>query len=366
MRTIIILVFGLLATLRGTSQVSGPNSPLANGSASLPGSSASWFDGDFVFESDDKAAIFGDIPGGVGSYTDYLLITDFGFSISAGTVIYGIKVDIERSDPNLKTADYSIRIVKGGIVTGTNMATGLAYPAADAYQSYGGATSLWGETWSYKDVTNQDFGVALSAQRNAAGGVASGGIDHIRITVYYGFVTLPVSIHSFTATKENKSVAISWKTASEINMDKFVIERAVDGKNFLPVGTVNAANQSVSNYSFKDHSPLAGTSYYRIRLLELSGIQAYSKVASVSFSKTGLVTLSPSPWVAGNDLHVNNPANEDLTIQFFSRSGQLIGKTNTSNSIVIVPASIETKGLVYFKVSDKNQQLKGTGTLIIE
>ena len=88
---------GCPAALRGTAQVSGPNSALSYGSSTIPGSSASWTDKENVDVSDDKYSVFGDIAGHGGNYTDYLFITDFGFSIPAGTVMYGIKVDIERS-----------------------------------------------------------------------------------------------------------------------------------------------------------------------------------------------------------------------------------------------------------------------------
>ncbi len=75
--------------------------------------------------------------------------------------------------------DYSVRIVKGGVITGDDLATfsklpGLKFlPFSRKYKwkqeraseidiHYGGSTSLWGETWTPKDINDAGFGFVYS------------------------------------------------------------------------------------------------------------------------------------------------------------------------------------------------------------
>ncbi len=364
MKTICLICCGFLFSLRLSAQESGPNSGTTFSTSPIVGSSQTWTDVDMVDNSDDKWAVFGDIPGPIGSYTDYLVVTNFGFSIPSGTVIYGITVYIERSDPSLHTTDYSIRIIKSGLIGGAERASGLSYPSSDAIQTYGGSNDLWGQTWSYKDITNEDFGIAVAVQRNSAGTMA-GQIDNIRITVNYGFITLPVTLRSFNVVKENKSVLVSWKAETEFNMDHYAVERSSDGRNFTSLTNIACNNGSNTTYQYRDQSPLAGKSYYRLDMKEISGADKYSKVVPVSFDKNNLVTLSPSPWTAGLELFITNPVKETLTIRFYSGAGQLLGKTSTSTNLVKMPGLSDTKGMVYFKVMDQYNQLKGSGSLLI-
>lgn len=122
-------------------------------------------------------------------YTNYLKATNFGFSIPAGATIEGIVVEVEKlSDGN--TANYyaydtEIKIIKGGTIGSTNKATATHWPTSEAFASYGGASDLWGETWSAADINGSTFGVAVSAAIYTTGSFIRIYVDSIRITVYY-------------------------------------------------------------------------------------------------------------------------------------------------------------------------------------
>lgn len=365
MKNALFFCISLVLSVRVIAQVSGPASGQNFANTAIPGSSQSWTNLSNADVSDDKYAVFGNIPGNAGSYTDYLVITNFGFNIPSGTVVKGIGVNIERSDPNGKTADYSIRIVRAGLICPAEKSDGLSYPAADGVQVYGGPTDLWGETWSYKDIVNNNFGVAIAAQRKSPGGTTAGQIDHVTITVYYGYITLPLTLTSFTLTKENKSVLLHWQTANEADMDHVSVERSSDGSTFRSLSQVSCNNLSLSDYTYRDESPLAGTSWYRLRMRERSGNEFFSRIIPVTFSKYSLVSLSPSPWIRGSDLFVSNPANEHLVIRFYDAGGQLLGKTETSTNRVSMPVLADTKGIIYFKVEDGYKRLKGSGSLVV-
>lgn len=119
----------------------------------------------------------------LGQVSQYLKATNFSFTIPLDATITGITVEVERSATALSAvSDSSVRLVKGGVVSGDNKAAGGTWPTVDAYQSYGGATDLWGLALTPQDVNAATFGVVLNASAALA---ATLQIDHVRITVHY-------------------------------------------------------------------------------------------------------------------------------------------------------------------------------------
>lgn len=85
---------------------------------------------------------------------------------------------------SLPITDSTVSLVKAGSVVGSNKATATAWPSVAQYVSYGGATDLWGTTWTPAEVNGTTFGAVLSA----TGTVGNASVEHMRISVYY---TLP-------------------------------------------------------------------------------------------------------------------------------------------------------------------------------
>lgn len=118
------------------------------------------------------------------STTHYLKATNFGFSIPTGSTINGIQVEVEKKcNASSQCADNSIKIVKGGTISGTEMASSTFWSTTNGYVSYGGTADLWGLSWTPADINSSAFGAAISANLQAQGTTAF--IDHIRISVTY-------------------------------------------------------------------------------------------------------------------------------------------------------------------------------------
>ncbi len=368
MKSLILLVMHLVGIISISAQTSeGPRNPGTFAHANLIGYIQQWNNINSAALSDNNYASFGNLTGGQGSHTDYLVATNFGFDIPSGTTITGIKVEVECSDPNNMTADYSVRLVKKGVISGSNRATGTAYPTTDGYMSYGGPNDLWGNTWTYKPINDFDFGVAVSAQRNSNDNTPTAGqINSIRITVYFTYITLPVSLTSFSATKNSGTVKLTWRTNSESNMDHYEIERSSNGATFTSFASIPAQNIPVAEYQHADNHPLPGVSYYRLAMKESTGDQKYSPVVAVSFGKIITAVLYPSPWDAGQQLNVSNLKSEKLTIYFMNAGGQVLSTAVTETGLVPTETLTSRKGLVYYKIFDQSKNQVGTGTLLIQ
>lgn len=119
---------------------------------------------------------------------------------------------------------------------------------------------------------------------------------------------LPAVWGSFTALARNNQVVLNWETLQETNVTHFTIEYSSNGRDYLPLGTVNAAgnSNSLSKYSFTHNLPdLQKSNYYRIRQSDADGKSAISAVRLVKFGKAGLVPVTALP----------NPVRDRLQLQ---------------------------------------------------
>jgi hypothetical protein len=112
----------------------------------------------------------------------YLKATAFGFAIPAGATIDGIQVDLQRKLMGTNCSDVRVRIVKGGVIGSTEKSLGAQWPDPVALDSFGGASDLWGETWTPADINAADFGAVVAPQ---IVNFTSGQVDAWEITVFF-------------------------------------------------------------------------------------------------------------------------------------------------------------------------------------
>ncbi|MBK8612999.1 MAG: T9SS type A sorting domain-containing protein [Flavobacteriales bacterium] len=105
---------------------------------------------------------------------------------------------------------------------------------------------------------------------------------------------LPIELMYFTAVPHGDVVNLEWATATELNNDRFIVERSVDGFNFQPVVSRSGAGNSASmiEYQDLDRSPLPGLSYYRLGQIDLDGTTTWSDLVPVEFNASGTRPLT--------------------------------------------------------------------------
>lgn len=123
--------------------------------------------------------------------------------------------------------------------------------------------------------------------------------DHLPVVARFNLslTPLPIKLTQFTATPKNKTVVLSWATATEVDNDYFVVERAVDGRNFSSIATVKGAGNSNSliNYQTVDLQPYNGKNYYRLKQVDIDGRSTLSSVVTVNFSGDNFIKIYPNP-----------------------------------------------------------------------
>jgi hypothetical protein len=115
--------------------------------------------------------------------------------------------------------------------------------------------------------------------------------------IYEGSTPLPVTLVSFTTTKENETVLLNWATTAETNSESFDIQHSLNGKSWSSIGSVKAAGESSTkeNYTFTDSNPADGQNLYRLKMIDSDGTFAYSTIRSVSLEVSDVAVVYPNP-----------------------------------------------------------------------
>ncbi len=116
---------------------------------------------------------------------------------------------------------------------------------------------------------------------------------------------LPVSLVSFEAIREGNTANLRWSTTEEANSDRFEIEHSLNAKNWATIGTVKSGGESKTfrSYTYADTSPVSGTNYYRLKIIDNDNTFAYSPIESLEFGYVKeFVRLYPNP--VSEELHV--------------------------------------------------------------
>jgi hypothetical protein len=85
---------------------------------------------------------------------------------------------------------------------------------------------------------------------------------------------LPIELLSFDGSVINsRNVLLEWSTASEKNNDYFIIERSVDGYNWLQIKNIDATGNSNTqiNYTTIDNSAPRAIVYYKLSQVDFDG-----------------------------------------------------------------------------------------------
>lgn len=116
-------------------------------------------------------------------------------------------------------------------------------------------------------------------------------------TLATAITPLPLTWLYLSASSSGNAVLLKWATTREVNTSHFVVERADDGKTFLPLAVIataeatGSATSAAQAYSYTDATPHVGTGYYRIRHLDRDGSSSYSELASALAASHGKCTL---------------------------------------------------------------------------
>jgi hypothetical protein len=149
------------------------------------------------------------------------------------------------------------------------------------------------------------------------------------------FVPLPIVLSEFNLSKKDKSVQLTWTTASEYNTAYFSVERSTDGIEFQSIGIVNAGGFSNDYrfYDFKDDKPQHGINYYRLKDVDFDGSSSISPIKAVEFVNDNQLEIFPNPLNSDRILKIKSPDNIDKISVINSLGVLIYSSENPSNEI---------------------------------
>ena len=146
----------------------------------------------------------------------------------------------------------------------------------------------------------------------------------VALNALNGGVALPVKLRSFTAANAGARNRIDWATAMETGNNTFEVERSFNGSGFTALGTLSGKG-SDSKYSFYDDAPFIGGNYYRLKMTDESGTEAYSSIVVVRNSSTGgRIGIAPVPSTAEITITNTDETLNGQTAVIYSMEGTLM------------------------------------------
>lgn len=149
---------------------------------------------------------------------------------------------------------------------------------------------------------------------------------------------LPVNLVSFNAVRKNENtVELNWKTAGELNNDRFEIERSADGINFTTIGTEagNGTTDYTINYSFEDNTApkFATVLYYRLKQVDYNGAFEYSPITRLANGSINTLTPDIKAWYNSTEGNIRlttlNTESELVNINIIDMQGRVVATQAT-------------------------------------
>jgi len=165
---------------------------------------------------------------------------------------------------------------------------------------------------------------------------ANGQVEDYSV-IFKSLIPVPLDLISFKGEKEEAGNKLMWTTKNESDLSRFLIEKSVNGIDFLSIGFVNPNNYSTGGtYEFYDYDDSnMQNAYYRLRIEDNSGAFKYSNVVFLSsvsdmFYMEKLTTIIPSDRPVTYNLFSDK--NQQIEIALFDLVGNQKMKLNNTVS----------------------------------
>jgi hypothetical protein len=177
-------------------------------------------------------------------------------------------------------------------------------------------------------------------------------------------VDLPVALISFDAIRLKDRIDVVWKTASERDIDKYIVEKSYDGYIYNEFkrldGPVSGNSTNENSYLIEDFDDVDKNIYYRLKEIDFNG---NVRDISIAFLPADYVndeiSISPNPVEDFAEILFYSTVKFDSKIRIFDISGKLIENVdfsvlNGSNKYILNTTDYK-KGLYIVEVNTLNK-----------
>lgn len=153
--------------------------------------------------------------------------------------------------------------------------------------------------------------------------------------------TLAIGLNYFKGVQIDKKNLLNWKVNCTSAEAKFEIQRSADGVHFIKIGAITANQLRCSQpFDFTDDNPMGGANYYRIKITDVDGKDAYSNTILLSLKTSRFEMMSLNPNIISNEntiLKISAAEKNELNVVIVDFSGRKI----SSQTIALQPGTIQ-------------------------
>lgn len=235
------------------------------------------------------------------------------------------------------TSSGAVNVLLGGTTMGTNydqiviagtatLSGTLNVTLSNGYAPVSGASftildaaSLSG-TFTSTNLPTLSSGLSWTTSYNGSAGTVILAVTSVLPVELLTFKATPITNNQIPIT--NPQILLDWSTDLEQNTAAFTLERSRNGQDFTPLSTTKAKG-SKSEYSHIDDAPFNGVNYYRLKINDLDGKSAYSKVVSAIIGgSTFKIKVYPS--VVLDAVNISTDGGDMTAVNVVNTAGQIV------------------------------------------
>ena len=134
---------------------------------------------------------------------------------------------------------------------------------------------------------------------------------------------------------------MQWKTANEINVKHFEVQRSDNGQTFAAIGTVAAGG---SEYSLNDLNIFSSRTvvFYRLKSIDADDRFTYSNIIKLNKQISAALTVYPNPV---SDVLTIGGLKQNGIVLLYSTEGKLLQQQTVTAQTVTMDMSKYAKGM---------------------
>ncbi len=324
--------------------------------------------------------------GAVNSFVDGKMsktgTTAFIYPIGTGSVWAPIGVDAPATNSEI-TAQYYHEMgpntwSQAFMCSGSGMAyaSGVEYWELSTDNEHPAVTLYWKSTVSdiadLPELTVAHYNGSCweNMGGTAVGDATSGSITSTETFTSYSPITfatksfdnpLPVTLLNFDTYCNGNEILFDWSTASELNNDKFEIQKSYDGERWEKVATIEAYGNSSSqiDYEYKLFNNEKQPVYYKLVQFDFDNTKTDLKISTVDCYENILDEINVKPNPVKDYLYVVSEyelINQEFII--INSLGELVYEGIVNGYETIIDVKEFYPGIYYLKLIGNTQNLK--------
>jgi hypothetical protein len=164
------------------------------------------------------------------------------------------------------------------------------------------------------------------------------------------FNILPYKIISWSAIKYTDKVNLIWNVETDFEVQKYIVEKAVDANNFTTLQSTPSLQKNSSSYSFYDYAPAEGWNYYKLKIMDKQNNTVAAGIRKVWYG-TGFknITVYPNPTTKLLIVPIPN-YNANTILQIIDANGKIIQTQRTIGTLTTVDVGHFPSGTYFLNI----------------